>query len=316
MSDRDLTMTLAEFVAPFDHDPDGWDDVLRRAQAPLAEARPLDLRRPRRWSLHRWQLGTAAAALAVAAVVATPPGRAGAEWLGEQVGIGDPPSHHELVISGEPKESYVLAAGHDPDGKLYEFVLDRYPKGAKIADGERADACFTVDWTGSANPAGAQFCGPGFPPPGAFGSASARPFGYLNLYPQGTRYLTLVGFTEREVERVEVSYSVGGTRRDAPVDLAKPSDELLRRIGASKAANVFVAFLPAIGGRRPEGSGGHARGVVLRRGRQEARKRPAHEPDEPFHRERTDSRTGRRLIAPTSVQDGAPRPVGCSPAGW
>ncbi len=255
MSDLDLSKTLAKFVAPFDHDPDGWDDVLRRAQAPALGAvhAPRVVARPGRWSRHRWQLGTAAAALAVAAVVATPPGRAGAEWLGEQVGIGDPPSHHEFVIPGEGHQSYVLATGHDPDGKRYEYVLDRYPKGAKVADGEPVDACLTVDWTGSANPAGAQFCGPGFPPPGAFGGAAARPFGYLERYPQGTRYLTLVGFADRRVERVEVSYrTADGTRRDAPVDLAKPSDELLRRIGASRAANVFVAFLPQSAGAGPK----------------------------------------------------------------
>lgn len=255
MNDRDLRTALAEFVAPFDHDPAGWDDVLRRAQAPLLVPAPAPraAARPRRWSLHRWQLGTAAAALAVAAVVATPPGRAGAEWLGEQVGIGDPPSHHEFVIPGERHQSYVLATGHDPDGKRFEFVLDRYPRGAKVADGEPVDTCLTVDWTGSANPAGAQFCGPGFPPPGAGGGAAARPFGYLSLYPQGTSYLTLVGFTDRRVARVEVSYpTADGTRRDAPVDLSKPSHELLRRIGASKAANVFVAFLPQSAGAGPK----------------------------------------------------------------
>ena len=197
MNDRDLTKMLAGLVAPFDHDPNGWDDVLRRARTPslvAAPARRAGVRRTR-WTSQRWPLRAAVAALAAGALIATPPGRAGAEWLGEQVGIGGPPSHHEFVIPGERKESYVLAAGHDPDGRRYEFVLDRYPNGAKIADGERVDACLTVDWIGSANPGGAQFCGPGFPPfqegGRAPGDAAARPFGYLSLYPQGTRYLTL-----------------------------------------------------------------------------------------------------------------------------
>jgi len=33
MNDRDLLDALAELVEPFDNDPNGWDDVLRRARA-------------------------------------------------------------------------------------------------------------------------------------------------------------------------------------------------------------------------------------------------------------------------------------------
>ena len=34
MNERDPLDALAELVAPFDNDPDGWDDVLRRADDP------------------------------------------------------------------------------------------------------------------------------------------------------------------------------------------------------------------------------------------------------------------------------------------
>ena len=33
MNERDPLDALAELVEPFDNDPDGWDDVLRRADA-------------------------------------------------------------------------------------------------------------------------------------------------------------------------------------------------------------------------------------------------------------------------------------------
>ena len=44
MNERDRLDVLAELVEQFDNDPNGWDDVLRRAHAPskLAVRRELD----------------------------------------------------------------------------------------------------------------------------------------------------------------------------------------------------------------------------------------------------------------------------------
>jgi hypothetical protein len=264
MNERDPLDALAELVAPFDNDPDGWDDVLRRTRAPLPTpvATPPATQRTsrRRGRLHGWQLRTAVGVLAAAALIATPPGRAGAEWIGDTLGLvelGDPPTRHELVIPDQPRQSYVIATGRAPDGARFELVLDRYPDKATIADGEQVDTCLTLEWP-DAGPAHG-FCGPGFPPPQnggrAPGGAPARPFGFLSPYPRATRYLTLIGFTEPAVKRVAVTYpAADSTRQDATVELIEPSNELHGRIDSTTPVNVFVAFLPSSAGADLEGS--------------------------------------------------------------
>ena len=270
MNERDLLdVALAEFVPPFEDDPNGWDDVLLRANAPEqprqpAAAMPLATQKSSasRGTLDRWQLRTAVGLLAAAAVIATPPGRAGAEWVGDSLGLvelGDPPSHHEPLVDARATGSHVIATGRAPDGARYELVVDRYRDNAKIADGEPVDRCLMLDWPDAAHPSPASFCGRGFPPSQdgglAPGGAPARPFGYLSFYPPATRYLSLTGFTEREVKRVVVTYpTADGTRRNATVDLIEPSDELLRRIGSVKPVNLFVAFLPSSAGADLHGS--------------------------------------------------------------
>lgn len=279
MNERDPLDALVDLVAPFDNDPDGWDDVLRRARTPSRTSQPSSGNEPllapaatppatqatrpsRRWARpDRWQLRTAVGLLAAAAVIATPPGRAGAEWVGGTLGfveLGDPPTRHEHVVPGEPRQSYVIATGRAPDGARFELVLDRYPDKTKIADGEQVDSCLTLEWPDT-GPAPHGFCGPGFPPPQdggrAPGGVPARPFGFLSPYPQATRYLTLIGFTDPEVERVAVTYpTADGTRQDATVALIEPSAELHRRLGSIEPVNVFVAFLPSSAGADRDGS--------------------------------------------------------------
>ena len=280
MNERDPLDALAALVAPFGNDPNGWDDVLRRAHAPSPTRQPSNNSEPLLtptaappaaqgtrpgwgWAkLDRWQLRTAVGLLAAAAVIATPPGRAGAEWVGGTLGLvelGDPPTHHRPGAGSEPRGSYVIATGHAPDGGRYELVLDRYPAGVTIADGEPVDGCVSLDWPDTAAGSFSGFCGPGFPPPQnggiAPGGAPARPFGFLGVYPGATRYLALYGFTERAVKRVAVTYpTADGTRESATVDLIEPSDQLLSRIGSTRPVNVFVAFLPSSAGADLEGS--------------------------------------------------------------
>jgi hypothetical protein len=280
MNERDPLDALAELVAPFGNDPNSWDDVLRRAHAPSPTRQPGNshervltpaatppaaqgARPNRRWARPgRWQLGTAVGLLAAAAVVATPPGRAGAGWVGDTLGLvelGDPPTHHRPGAGSETRGSYVIATGHAPDGGRYELVLDRYPGGVTIADGEPVDGCLSLDWPDTAAGSFSGFCGPGFPPPQnggrAPGGAPARPFGFLGVYPGATRYLALYGFTEPAVRRVAVTYpTADGTRHNATVDLIEPSAELHRRIGSIEPVNVFVAFLPSSAGADSEGS--------------------------------------------------------------
>jgi hypothetical protein len=280
MNARDPFDVLAELVAPFDHDPDGWDDVLRRAHAPAPTRRPAANSHPlaspvptplaprrtrprrRRGWLDRWQLRAAVALLAAAALVASPPGRAGAEWVGDTLGLvelGDPPTRHQLVVPGESRQSYVIATGRAPDGPRFELVLDRYPDKAKIADGEQVDSCLTLEWPDTGQPGAQSFCGPGFPPPQnggrAPGGAPARPFGFLSAYPHATRYLALIGFTDPEVKRVAVTYpAANGARENATVEFIEPSNQLHRRIGSTKPVNLFVAFVPSSAGADRHGS--------------------------------------------------------------
>jgi hypothetical protein len=258
MTERDPLHVLTELVAPFDSDPNGWDDVLRRAHAPSPPRQP---GRPRRrWAMPaRWQLRTAVGVLAAAAVIATPTGRAGAEWVAGLVELGDSPTSHENIVPGESRQAYVIATGRAPDGGRFELVLDRYAHGTEIADGEQVDSCLTLEWPDSGKPGAQGFCGPGFPPPQnggrAPGGAPARPFGFLSPYQWATRDLALVGFTDPDVKRVAVTYpTADGTRENAPVDLIELPAELQRRIGSIEPVNVFVAFLPSSAGAGPKES--------------------------------------------------------------
>jgi hypothetical protein len=267
VTDRDaLEATLESLVPPFDHDEGSWDDVLRRAEtatdgegmsAPAVAAAPgppAGSRRPRppRRPLLRPLLGLVGV-LAITAAIATPPGRAASAWVGGLVGIGEvggPPTRHDIRVGGKRGKPFVIATGRAPDGARYELVLDRYPGGIEIADGEPADSCIQLEWPHLPR-AGVTsgFCGPGFPPPQergrAPGGAAARPFGFLTPYEVATRYLVLEGFTEPSVARVRVLYTVRpGVRRDAAVDLIELSNDIHERIGSVKAVDVFVAFLP------------------------------------------------------------------------
>ena len=171
MTERDSLEALAELVAPFDDDPNAWDDVLRRAQlqpatnnqsasvsAPTPPAAPR-ARPRRRWSsLDRWQVRTAVGVLAAAAVIATPPrprrrrvGRWHARARGAR-GSSHPP---RAIRGGARRAQAVICDRHlrAPDGARYELVLDRYPDKTTIADGEQVDSCLALNGPTLASPA-------------------------------------------------------------------------------------------------------------------------------------------------------------------
>jgi hypothetical protein len=170
--------------------PNPWPPA-RQRHPPRRELAPAW----RRGRPDRRQLRVAVALLAAAALIATPPVRAGAEWVRDTLGLvelGDPPTRHELVVPGVSRQSYVIATGRAPDGARLELMLDRYPDKTTIADGVQVDGCLTLVWPDTRQVGVHGFCGPGFPPPQnggrAPGGAPARPFGFLSPYPHATRY--------------------------------------------------------------------------------------------------------------------------------
>ena len=65
----------------------------------------------------------------------------------------------------------------------------------------------------------------------------------------------IVGVTEPEVQRVEVTYEgKNGSRVNAPATLGRLDEELLEKTGADYPFGFFVAFIPYDGAPRPDDS--------------------------------------------------------------
>lgn len=157
MTDRDaVKATLDSLVPAFEDDDGSWDDVLRRAETPsdgqgtsapapaVAPGRPAGAvppRRPRRLLL-RPLLGLMGV-LAIAAAIATPPGRAASAWVGGLVGIGEvggPPTRHDDTSHGKRSKPFVIATGRAPDGAPSNWCSTAFPVASRSPTESRLTA--------------------------------------------------------------------------------------------------------------------------------------------------------------------------------
>jgi hypothetical protein len=168
----------------------------------------------------------------------------------------------------------VLAHRSSPDGAPYEWFVSHFEN----KQGKVYGNCEDLWWPGTPVASGG-FCGPGLPPPGAFGRRHpervfAKPFGFLQDARPATRYLMLSGYARPSVDRVAVVYSGrDGKRHRASVELNRVDAALAKRMAASGPFGFFVAFVPRDGRKHPiEVIAYDASGAVL--GRYEHRSDP------------------------------------------
>ena len=208
----------------------------------------------RRWRRPALQL--AAAAIALACLLLTPPGRAAADWLGGVVGIGDVGGSPTNEHRGFPATgaAIVINNGFAPDGSRYEWVaypckIDLRKEGLP----ERFEGFgVSFEWPGSAQDGGA---GGGSCAEGE-GDASERAGHYFGSF--GTQIvpsqfkgvaapdLVVSGETTPSVHEVRVVYTdARGGRHSRPVDFERIGRKLRGKITASRElGGTFVAFIP------------------------------------------------------------------------
>ncbi len=197
----------------------------------------------RRWRRPALQL--AAAAIALACLLLTPPGRAAADWLGGVVGIGDVGGSPTNEHRGFPATgaAIVINNGFAPDGSRYEWVaypckIDLRKEGLP----ERFEGFgVSFEWPGSAQDGGA---GGGSCAEGE-GDASERAGHYFGSF--GTQIvpsqfkgvaapdLVVSGETTPSVHEVRVVYTdARGGRHSRPVDFERIGPKLRGKITASR----------------------------------------------------------------------------------
>jgi hypothetical protein len=223
-------------------------EVARRGQA--ASSPRLD---------RRWLLGLATAALLVAVVLLTPPGRAASAWVGELVGIGDVGGSPTLDRrpGGERGTAVVIDNGRAPDGSRYEWVA----YGCKIDLRDEGQPThfrgigLALEWPGGKRPEGGGVCEETTGGPGR--EAAFRSHG-VQIVPSQFKGvaepdLVISGSVGPAVHRVGIVYTDrGGRRHDLPVDFARVTGELRRLTGRREPLGTFTAFVPGARAARDE----------------------------------------------------------------
>jgi len=271
LSDRDREVLLAA----------AWDTPLNMRHEASRGALAVRLHRARgRLKAQVESLGAVPIlilALAIAAaLLVTPPGRAGLSWAIELIGIGD--------VGGTPTQAnraplrpttgpLVVDNGRGPDGERYEWVAHRggLPAiTAQMADPRTGEPipnairsipratglCLSLD-----RPARrvSQAWGGCYPRPERYPPAPIQSTGPIQSFdwspvrrgPQRGRpgAVMLVGTTSDAVHRLEIAYAAGSGQRDLNADFARVDGHLLRRLGMPRGKprpfGVFVAFVPA-----------------------------------------------------------------------
>jgi hypothetical protein len=250
-----LSERLRELPTP--HSTEARERTVARARAEVGgRDRGAGAPRPDR----RWLLGLAAAALLVAVLLLTPPGKAASAWVGELVGIGDVGGKPTLERhpGGERGSAVVIDNGRAPDGSSYEWVA--YACEVDLRD-EGQPTHFrgiglALEWPGvksehSSSAACEQAAG-GPEPKTAFRSHGVH---ILPSQFKGVAEPDLVisGSVGPSVHRVEIVYTDGRRRRqDLPVDFARVTGKLRKLTGRREALGTFTAFMPGARAARDE----------------------------------------------------------------
>jgi hypothetical protein len=214
MSDR-LGRLLAELPVP------ASAEARERTVAGARHALP-PRRRPRRRPV------AASAACVLALALASPPGQAAIERVGELVGIGDV---GEAPTLGPPT-GVIVDNGRAPDGTGYEW--NAYPGGVG-----GSESCIRLDWPARPDATKSVACS-------AYPDSSRSPWGRNYLSSFEVRRLEpgdvmLTGVTTREPHSMRILHD----GRDLEVDFARVEGERLERVNAPAPFGVFTAFVPA-----------------------------------------------------------------------
>lgn len=194
--------------------------------------------------LHRRRLVASLVAATVALIlVVTPAGAAIVDWIGDLIGIGDPPSRSEE--SGEA--AIVIGVGTAPLGGQFELVATGQAPGGI----EQASTCLSIDASPRAlSPTGEPLAAASCLTQSALAdvrtdkitaaAAGAPP----SLAPHGS--VLVQGLVTADASSVEVDYRASdGQRRAVPAELAQLTPELASQIELSDEIGYYVAFLPA-----------------------------------------------------------------------
>lgn len=234
-----------------------------------------DMAKSTRVTLPRLAAALGAAALAVAFLTFTQPGRALAQHIGELVGIVEPASIDQRAhLPFDPAgRAVALATGTTPDGVPFEIVayeekgpspkelselLPRLEPGASASDrGIGPETCVGVDIRAARASAGGINC---------VSEPENRTVGmdYLSPYPRREPAIALQmgGPTQANVARVEVTYEQGNRLTQAPTTLGVLTPEIAAEIGAEQTLGYWTAFLP----RRAQTGIGVGRAITSRDG--------------------------------------------------
>ncbi|MBS1677708.1 MAG: hypothetical protein JST08_10020 [Actinobacteria bacterium] len=235
MDERSLTERLASIDLPPANV--GRDEIAAMVASNVETARA---RRSHRASA-RLRVATllACAAFGLAAFAAwTSPGQAGASWVVDRLGFGDPgepPALEELraswsrgtVAEGQP--AYVLVNAPAAAAGRYEFITYR----PKAVGTENKEPCFELDLTQARSSSG-QGCGV-FPEGGDLYSN-----GYGGGIQSGGESFYVAGRISPGVKSVDVVFA-GHT---VDVEVVQIPDDLLERLGITTRFSFFIAFLP------------------------------------------------------------------------
>jgi hypothetical protein len=267
----------------------------------------------------RLLVGLAAAAVLVAVVLLTPPGRAASAWVGELVGIGEVGGSPTREQRGfEASEAVVIDNGRAPDGSRYEWVaykceVDMRDEGLP----ERFQGIgVSFEWPGVQGPGGGGTCGERTDATERHSAFTSHGVNILPSQFKGVERPDLVvyGSTGPHVSGVRILYTDRfGEKHSLPVDFARVEGKLRELAHRSEALGTFTAFIPGDWAARDElesrldlralyGTGELELGPLGRSERAEAREAfetcERHEPDLDSLPDSPDRETLERVYAP------------------
>ncbi len=209
-----------------------------RLEAEAERQAPTAMLRQRRRRL----VASLVAATVALILVVTPAGAAIVDWIGDLIGIGDPPSRSQ----GTDEPAVVIGVGRSPDGGTFELVATRQVPGGL----ERSTTCLSVDAPpGAVTAAGDPLAAASCLTEAAMSEVEANKIttsagtAPASLASRGS--ILVQGLVTPAASTVEVSYGVDGRAQRAPTTLAQLTPELAAQIEIEEEVGYYVAVLPA-----------------------------------------------------------------------
>jgi hypothetical protein len=207
----------------------------------------------------RLGLCLAVAAVLIAVVLLTPPGRTASAWVGELIGIGEvggSPTQKQRGFQGKGP-AVVIDNGTAPDGSRYEWVA--YRCGVDLRKEGLPDRIegigLSFEWPDVKGHEGEGSCETEAPAPEIGRGFSSHGVHILPSQFKGVEEPDLVvsGSTGPGVHGVRVIYTDGeGDKHELPVDFARVEGKLRELAQRSEPLGTFVAFVPGEWAARDE----------------------------------------------------------------